>query len=339
MLFGKYAKNFLIILLSLVGFFVFIDFIFQRQHLPDSTNLQFLFMFYRAVYALNLFYPLSLVFALLATVLALIRTNELIAFFSIGYSLKRLLFPFVLFAFLITSILISLQFTKMAYVEDYAKSIKSNNYSLSVNNELFFKYKNFVVYIDELNRFTKTAKGMKIFTLRNGRLETTYDIQEAKFEDNYWHTKNGTFITKDSDKMIIKDSQKLYILKGFKPKILDNLEKISLISLSDAIDSLLLLNSQNLDSSKIRVFIYNSIIVPLSFVLLVAIFFLKTPIHSRISNTFVYIMTVLFSSMLLWGFFLILRKMAYNGIVNPEIVFFTPILILISIFIHYFRRV
>ncbi len=323
----------------MVGFFVFIDFVFQREHLPSSANLQFLYMFYKGIVALNLFYPLSLVFALLATILSLIRTNEFIAFFSVGYSLKKLLFPFVTFAILITSIFISLQFTKVAYAGDYAKSIKTNNYSLLVNRKLFFKYKNYVVYINKLNRFTKVATGMKIFAIRNGRLDFVYNIKKAKFENNYWNTSDATFIKKGNKEVIIKKSQKISVLKGFKPKILDNLEKVSLISLSDAIESVKLLSSQHLDTSKIRVFIYNSTIMPIAFVLLVAIFFLKTPIHSRISNTFVYIMLVLFSSMLLWGLFLIVRKMAYNGIVNPEIVFFTPILLLISIFIYYFRKV
>jgi len=180
---------------------------------------------------------------------------------------------------------------------------------------------------------------MRIFTIRNGRLDKIYDIKEAKFENNYWHTKTATLISKDKNKMIIQKSQRLDVLKGFKPKILDNLEKVSLISLGDAIESLLLLNSQHLDTSKIRVFIYNSLIVPFSFVLLIAIFFLNTPIHSRISNTFLYIMIVLFSSMMLWGAFLILRKMAYNGIINSEIAFFTPFLVLSFIFLNCFRKV
>jgi lipopolysaccharide export system permease protein len=309
------------------------------SQLPDSANLQFLFISYRGLYALNLFYPLALIFALLATILALIRTNEFVAFLSIGYSIKKLLLPFFIFSFIVTSILVSLQFTKLAYVEDYAKAIKNNNYSLSINSELFFKYKNYVVYIDELNKFTQTAKGMKIFTIKDGKLDQFYNIEKSTFIEDYWYTDNAVLLAKDNNETYIKENNKIAILKGFKPKILDNLENASLISLRDAIDSFLLLYDQNLDSSKIRIVVYNSIIMPISFVLLVAIFFLNSPIHNRISNVFRYIMVVVFSSLLMWGFFMIFKKMAYNGILNPEVVFFTPILILITIFIHYFRKV
>ena len=80
----KYLKNFIIILLSLEIFFVGIDFLQNFKSIPQSANLQLLYIFYNAFFTLTLTLPLSIVFAWISTLITFIKNNEYVAFYSLG---------------------------------------------------------------------------------------------------------------------------------------------------------------------------------------------------------------------------------------------------------------
>jgi lipopolysaccharide export system permease protein len=122
-------KHFFIIIFSLVSFFVFIDFMFTKDKLPDSFNLQFLYVFYQAGNATLLMYSISLLFAMVITVMTLVKKNELISFLSLGYSLKKLYKPFFVFSLFLTLFLIGFQFTKYSLFSNMAEQIKQSDSS------------------------------------------------------------------------------------------------------------------------------------------------------------------------------------------------------------------
>jgi len=337
-LFKNYLKNFLIVFFSLVLFFVFMDFMLNKDKLPNSTNLQVLYAFYQGANAGVLIYPLSLLLSMVITILNMVKKNEMIAFLSIGYSPKKLLVPFFVFSLLVTIFFIVLQFNMNNSFADKASNIKKGIYIKNINSNLFFKFNNNVIFIKKLDIIRKTAYGMKVFILKNNKLEKIYIIKKAKFINNKW--KSDSIIEKTlTDNKIIQKHIKIQLLKGFKPDILNKLESKSSMSLKIAIESLYLLSKENINTNFIKTYIYNAIIPPISFILLMVILFLNAPIHSRISNTSLYIAISLFGAILLWGVFLLFRKMALSGIISADIVFLTPFMILLGITIYYFRKI
>ena len=91
-----YLKYVSIIMLALVLFFVGFDVMDNLSGLPDSANLKLLYALFRSYYAMDLLFPISLVFAMIATKVSLIRSNSLVAYYSLGYSKADILRPFTL---------------------------------------------------------------------------------------------------------------------------------------------------------------------------------------------------------------------------------------------------
>lgn len=334
-----YIKIFFIITLSLVSFFVFIDFMFNKNKLVDSFNLQFLYAFYQAGNATLLIYPLTLLFAMIVTVIELVKKNEFISFLSLGYSLNKLYKPFFVFSFLLTIFLIGFQFTKYSLFVNNAKSIKKSNFSNKTNKNLFFKFKDRIIYIDKINIYSKSAQGIKFFKISNNKIQKLFFVKKAFFKNNKWYS-DDIFVKeiKNDNHIIIKHIKGAF-LKGFKPNILNKLESKSTMTLKEAIDALYFLKKEDVNTNFIKVYIYNAIIPPFSFLLLMTILFFKAPIHSRISNISIYILISLMSSVLLWGLFLLVRKIALNGILSPNILFLTPFTLLLLLSIYYFKKI
>jgi len=337
-IFFNYFKNFLMIFISLNMFFIFMDFMINKNKLPDSANLQILYIIYNSLHAAILIYPLSLLLSMLVTVISLVKKNEMIAFMSIGYSLKRLLFPILSFALLIVSFFIFVQSNITTSFQESAAQILEGKYNKSVNHNLFFKFNNNIIFIKELDVLHKTAYDMKIFVMDKNKLQKVYVIKEGKFKNNVWNSKDIQEFYLSNNKFLSKNVE-INILKGFKPDILNKLETKQSMTLKIAFQALFLLKKENINVNFIKTYIYEKIIPPLSFVLLIIIVFLKAPIHSRISNVSLYIAVSLFFAVVLWGMYLLVAKMSKTGIVSPDLLFLTPFIILLGIAIYYFRKI
>jgi lipopolysaccharide export system permease protein len=333
-----YVKNFLIITLSLVSFFVFIDFMFNKSKLVDSFNIQFLYAFYQAGNATLLIYPLTLLFAMIATVLELVKKNEFISFLSLGYSPKKLYKPFFIFSFFLTLFFIGFQFTKFSLFANNAKSIKKSHFSNKTNKNLFFKFKDRIIYIDKINIYSKTAYGIKFFKINNDKIDKLFFVKKAFFKNNEWYSDDIFIKNINNDKITTKHIKGSF-LKGFQPNILNKLETKSNMTLKEAVEALYFLKKEDVNTNFIKVYIYNAIIPPLSFILLMTILFFKAPIHSRISNISIYILISIKSSILLWAMFLLAKKVSLNGILSPNILFLTPFTLLLLLAIYYFKKI
>ena len=71
----KYLLNFIIVLISLELFFVGIDFLQNFKNLPESANLQLLYILYNGFFTLTLALPLSIVFGWVITLVIFIKNN------------------------------------------------------------------------------------------------------------------------------------------------------------------------------------------------------------------------------------------------------------------------
>lgn len=310
----KYFKNFLLILFSLSFFFVIIDYIANFSKLPDSSNLQVLYIYYIFLYSVDMFYPLALVFSFLLTIYYMIKFNELVSFYSLGFTIKKLLKPFISFAFLIFFIFVALESGKMAYVREYADSILKKTHFSSTN--LFIKYNNNIIYIKKIRPVLKEALDIKVFVLKNRRVKKIIFAKKAVFKNDIWCADNAE-ITYITDKEIIKEYKDIQLLKNFKPKIVSNLKKINSISLYDALIAIGIFKDINVNTLLSMVFY--KIFTPLCMIGMLIIFLIEAPIHQRISNVSIFLVKSVFLTILVWGIQLMIYKFAKQGVVLPYV--------------------
>ncbi|MBD3841611.1 MAG: LptF/LptG family permease, partial [Campylobacterales bacterium] len=145
-----YIKYFLVLLFSLEIFFIGINLIQNFKELPNSANLQLLYLMYNSFFTLTITLPLSLVFAWILTLSTLIKSNELVSLYALGLSKFDILKPILLLSGAITIFLISLHTTPLAYSYDEQRKIINNQYFSNEQENIFLKYDNFFVYFKKL---------------------------------------------------------------------------------------------------------------------------------------------------------------------------------------------
>ena len=339
-----YLKYVFIILIALILFFIGVDLMQNFKKLPNSANLQVIYIFYNIFYSLHFVLPLSLVFGLITTKIALIRSNTLVAFYSLGYSKNQIIKPFFFTSLLMTLVYISLNTTEMAYSKDKINKILHNSYFSNSKENLLLKYYNNYIYFNKLYPLLKKAEGVKIFTIENDNLSTLIKADEAYFVNNHWTIKNATIITKSdlidikTSKLFISKNNTIDILEGFKPKIIDNVYEVKAkFSIIDAIDTIKLLSKQNINTSKVKSILYSMTIFPLFAPLFVIIIFYFVPISNRSFNIALFSSVTIFITLSVWGLLFALIKLSISGVTLPELSIILPIII-IKIFAFYLYR-
>jgi len=324
----NYIKNFLITLFAFAFLFVLVDYSFNFSKLPNSSNLQILYLFYMFIYAIFLIYPLALVFGFLLTLNKMIKFNELVSFYSLGFTPFKVLKPFLVLCFSVFLLMIYLQSNKLAYVNQYAKAIK-NNMQLR-NKNIFLTFNDNVVYIKELNPIIKKAYDLKVFVLKNNELVKIITTKEASFIDNKWQSKLSKVLILNKDKWIVTYKKNLSFLENFKPKILSNLKSLNNISFYDAYIAIKYF--KNIDLNRILSIVFFKIFTPLSLIVLIMILFIIAPIHIRLSNIAIFMIKSVTFSIVIWGGELLLFKFTKQGVL-PYYALALPFGILVVLFI------
>ena len=324
----KFLKNFLIIFIAVGFLYSVVDVMFSISKMPSSSNLFILYFFYMFIYSSLTLYPLALIFAFLLTLNQMIKFNELVSFYSLGFQPKKILKPFFLSSLIIIFGMFVLQSTKAAYSGEYAEAIKDAK-KLSTTN-LFLKYKNKIIYIKSLNPILKTAYEMKVFILKNRKVNKIYFAKEAIFTDNRWYCENTKIMTL-SKKSWKTEKRELYFLENFKPKIISNLQKLKDISFYDAY--LTVKYFKNIDKNTILSIVFFKIFTPLAILFLIIYLFIKAPIHIRISNVPLFMLKSLSLSILVWGGMLLLFKFAKQGVLYYWVLTLPFVVLLIIDFI------
>ena len=306
----KYLKNFLIMFFALSFIYAVVSMLFSISKLPSSSNLIVLYLFYVFIYASMVLYPLALIFSFLLTLNQMIKFNELVSFYSLGFYPKKILKPFLISAFFITFLMLILESTKLAYSNEYAQAIKDAK-KLSTEN-IFLKYNNKIVFIKTLNPVLKMANDINVIEIQNNKVKKVIFAKEAFFKNNAWISKDAKIIYLSENKWI-KKHKNLIFLKNFKPKILSNLQKLRDISFYDAY--LTIKYFKNLDLNTILSIVSFKIFTPFSIIALMYFLFLIAPIHLRISNVLLFMVKSISLSVLVWGGELLLYKFAKQGVI------------------------
>lgn len=331
----NYLKNFFIIFLSLEFFYVGIDLLSNYQDLPNSANLQLLYIVFKSLDAVNYAVPLSIVFSMIMTKFAMIRSNELVTLYSIGITKKAIVVPLFLCSLLISLLYISLNFTSFAYALEYSRNLLKYNTIGANSSELFLKNNNEYVYFQKLDPIRKQASGIKIFTVINNDLTQIISAKKGYFNQDSWILedviikKKPIVSTIDSSGIVQSVQEKYITLKDFRPKIIENIYKGEYdMSIIDALDAFQFYSSQNVNLDRIKTLLYAHVLFPLFAPLLVVILFYKLPISNRFFNLALLTFVFIFVTLSTWGILFILIKLSSTSVIIPELGVMLPILLL-----------
>lgn len=341
----KYLLNFIIVLISLELFFVGIDFLQNFKNLPESANLQLLYILYNGFFTLTLALPLSIVFAWVITLVIFIKNNEFVAFNALGSTRKEIFRPVINVSMFLLTILILLQATPLAYSYEQKRKIVNNEYFINTKSDIFLKYNDNYIYFEKLFPLEKRAENIHIFKVNDMDVVEVIQGDKAYFQNDKWYVVNVKITNKpkeidfNSSKLDIKYEKFLHTLEGFKPKILDNVyESKSDFSILDAVSALLLLNEQKINTQKIRSVLYNQIVVPFFVLPLLLLIYSYASLNSRFFNIGKFTSFSIFGTLIIWGFFFMLYKFTSGGVVIPEISILLPMIIWILASIYFYNR-
>lgn len=341
----KYLTNFIIVLISLEIFFVGIDFLQNYKSIPQSANLQLLYILYNGFFTLTLALPLSIVFGWIVTLVVFIRNNEFVAFNALGSTSKNIFLPVVNISILLLSILVLLQMTPLAYSSDQKKRILDNEYFTNTKNDIFLKYNDYYVYFKKLLPLEKKAENIHIFKVADKDVIETIIGDIAYFQDDKWYVQNVKIITKpkdlniDSSKLDITYEKYLETLEGFKPKILDNVyESKADFSIIDAVSAIILLKSQEINTNKIRAILYNQIVIPFFVLPIILLIYSYASLNSRFFNLGKFTSFSVFGTLIVWGMFFVLYKFTYGGILIPEFSILLPMLVWVMGSLYFYNK-
>jgi len=346
-LLAKYIKYFLIILISLELFFVGINLLQYYSRLPNSANLQLLYVMYDIFFTLTITLPLSLVFGWIVTLTFLIKDNILVSFYSLGVSKRNVLLPILLISTFFTVLLIGLQTTPLAYAYEEKDKILKNKYFINEQNNIFLKYNEYFVYFKKLYPLEKKAEDIHIFKIKDKDIVETIVGKKAFYQNNKWYvidtkiTKKPQNVDWNKSKLDVSYEKFLYTLEGFEPKIISNVYKgKAQYSVIDAVRTILLLDTQEFNTNKIKSILYSQIVTPFFVLPLIVIIFIFISPSSRFFNTAFFISISIFAALSVWGIFFLLQKLALGSIVLAEIAIILPvILFFILAYILYYKKI
>ncbi|MEA2028369.1 MAG: LptF/LptG family permease [Campylobacterota bacterium] len=328
-----YLKNFIFILLGLTLAFATVNYFQNASSIKGGFNNQLLYSYYVAQEALDILYPLALIFGAIMTKLDLVKNNTLGILYSFGYSKRNIIAPFLLIAFIVHLLFVYLNTTTFAYANDNADTMKRGGVEHFTKEHLFFKYNDSFVYLRELDPIAKKIYDIDIFNLEGDRLISTIHAQSATFNGTLWEAEHITIkehIYQGDTLQRFETTQqdRLNTLEGYKPQMIDQIYEGKNINIIDAYSGFELLDSQGLDSYKMRAALYSKLFFPLFALFLIIVIFFKIPPYARFMNLAVTLAASLGIVFLVWGLLFAFNQIGASGTVIPELTTLLPIILL-----------
>ncbi len=255
---------------------------------------------------------------MLCTLLVMIK-KDFFSLFTVGS------ITYVIFLFLHT--------TEFSYAKDKAAFLLENKIGDYKVNDLFFKYNDTFVYINNLDPIEKKIEDITIFQVEGYKVHYTINAPYATFDGEKWTAYDATLKTHiyqgdELQRYTVEHKERIETLEGYKPKIIESLYEGKALNIIDAYTTWRLLMKQNLSSNKIRSSLYDKIVVPLFSIAMLLILFFKLPFHARMMNMGGVIALSLAATFITWGILFGLSQMGANGIVIPELTAIFPIILL-----------
>ncbi|MDQ7044469.1 MAG: LptF/LptG family permease [Sulfurimonas sp.] len=340
-----YLKYFFIILSALVMFLVGFDYLSNAENLSGSANILLIYLVYKSFFAIDMLLPLSLIFSMITTKIFLIRSNALVSFYSLGYSKVDILKPFVVVSSSIIVLFISLHtIPKFSRADEFSKNIKVHAQYLNPSKDLFFTYGDKYVYFSKLLPLKEEAHDIRVFSVEDGSLKKVLVAKKARYIDDSWYIKQADLLSKPDDMSFLSpgitvfEERDLKILKGFRPKMLDQIYEGKVnFTISDAIEAYILLDKQNVDTTSIKGALYKIFIYPFFVPCVIIIIFFMVPISARFLNISLFSFGAIFSTLLVWGILFMLIELSTNKTISSEVGVVAPVVILFLLALRQWR--
>ncbi|MEF3191379.1 MAG: LptF/LptG family permease [Campylobacterales bacterium] len=341
-LFRRYLLATLVILVGLTLFYVGIDLLINLRKLPQSANLVLLYIAWMSVVASKVTVPLSFVFGALLLLFSLTKNSELIALQSLGFSRRRLIWPFATFALIGATGLILINASPLGYASQRAKMMIGEGGDAKTN-DLLFRYNHNYLYVGTLIPFEKKATNVRIFEIKEGRLFRILKAQEAQYDPlrERWILRDveGIDVRPEGSGINHIKLPELATLDGFRPRLLDTIsDPTAEFNLADAFHALMVLRGQQLNDDPVRAVIYRHLIMPMLSVLLVVVMVARFPLSTRFVNITIYTAGAVLVTLLLWGVFMILAGLARSGAAAPELLLLLPFIFAVALTVRVYRR-
>lgn len=341
-----YIRYFLIILVALVFFLIGFDYMTYPTTESTSANLLLIYLVYKTFYAIDMLLPISLVFAMISTKIFLIRSNALVSFFSLGYTRTDVLRPFLVVSSLVILLFISLHaIPSFSRAGEYSSNIRKNSEYLSPTRDLFFTYEDKYVYFSKMLPLKQQADDVRVFSVEENSLKEVLVASSAVYRDGAWLIKEANIITKPDDLsfeslgITLTKSNDLKILEGFRPKILDQVYEGKVnFTITNAIEAIMLLDEQNINTSSIKAALYKIFIYPFFVPCLVVIIFFFVPVSVRFLNVSLFSFGAILATLLVWGVLFMLIELSNNKTIPSEVGVVLPIAILFLIALRQWYR-
>ena len=337
-----YVKNMLIILMGLTGLFAGLDYLMNGSSL-SSFNIKILYAFSKWQEALNLLYPLAIIFGAIWTYISFVKNHTLSSFYALGLTRKELLKPFLVVGVSTYFLFLALNFTSFATAHDTAKRVHKNQYGISKTEDLFFKYNDSFVYIGVLIPERYKIENLTLFKMENNEVVETVTSKEAWYNIHEWVAFNVLKKTKVIDefgnqRLKVEKIIRLHTLKDYQPKILKSIYDGKELTLDAAIAAKKLLKNQGLSTEALRADIYSKIVLPLFSIALIIILILSFPFHARYMNISTTSMKALGGTLFTWGILFALQRVGENGTIIPELAIILPVVLLFVYALYSFQK-
>jgi len=330
-----YLRYCIIIVIALTGFMLGFDMLNNGETLPASANLVIIYGAYKWLYALDMMLPISLVFAFIATIIELIRSNALTSFYALGYSRMKVLAPILFVVTMILSAYIAAHTTSFARANEYADNLRESSQFLTPTNNLFFTHEGDYIFFGTLNPISQKAQSIRIFNFENGKLKEALSADEAYYQGHYWNIQRAHIVRPPATLdlkgagITVQDVQNIQVLRDFRPKILDQIYEGKVnYTITDALDAMTLLKSQNIDLSKVKSSLYRNFLTPWFALMMIILIYTYVPIGSRFSNLSLYSFGSILVTLVVWGLLFMSGELANNKTLSPEVGIVIPIGIL-----------
>ncbi len=330
-----YVKYFLVILSALIIFSVGFDYMGVGDKLPKSANLVLIYLMYKSFFAIDMLLPLSLVFAMITTKIFLIRSNALVALYSLGYSKTDVLKPFVVVASVIITGYVALHATSFARANEYADNIRSSSQYIQPTSDLFFTFEDKFIYFGKLYPLQERADDIRVFRLKENSLQEVLVADSASYADGYWNIKKAHSLEKPAllslqgNGILIEEHNHFRLLKGFRPKILDQVYEGKVnFTIFDAIDALVLFTNEKLNIDNIKSALYRIFITPLFVPSLIVIIFFFVPISTRFLNITFFSFAAILATLMTWAVLFMLTELSNNKTISSELGIILPVIVL-----------
>lgn len=329
-----YLKYIAVILGALVFFMVGFDYMENADDM-HSANLIVIYLMYKSFFAIDMLLPLSLVFAMIATKIFLIRSNALVAVYALGYNKTDVMRPFVAVAVVIMTIYVALHATSFARADEYSNNIRRSAQFLQPTSNLFFTFKDRYVYFGKLYPLQERAEDIRIFMTQNGVLDEVYVAASAVYKDDRWYLATAERLKKPRELVFggggitVSEVQDVELLEGFRPKILDQVYEGKVnYTIVDAVDALLLFESENINVDKIKSALYRIFISPLFVPSLIIMIFFFVPISPRFLNLTLFSFVAILATMMTWATLFMLTELSNNKTIPSELGIVLPVVLL-----------